>query len=114
MRNFRRYLIIAIIALFVIGWLATGSLSVFAGCLPPHLRHVPCRHVPESAGAAAGDGPPRHLASAFALHGTRPAQGCRSLLAQSRTAPKSKNGLRFIVNTPRLDTRIELYSVLDT
>lgn len=27
MRNMRRYLIIAIIVLFVVGWLATGSLS---------------------------------------------------------------------------------------
>lgn len=49
-----------------------------AGCLPPHLRHLPRRHVPESPGAATGDGPPRYLAAAFTLHGTRPAQSRRA------------------------------------
>ena len=73
-----------------------------AGCLPPHLRHVPRRHVPESPGAAAGDGPPRYLAAALALHGTRPAQGCRELLARCRIASERKNTLARVGWSPGL------------
>ena len=69
--------------------------SLGAGCLPPHLRHIPCRHVPEPAGAAAGDGPPGYRTAPLAVYGTSRQEKSGIVLERSQMASCGRPRLRL-------------------